>query len=80
MVEIPVKAEVTVVSIRWAVQSRAGEGDPWYTENDNTPGLPGKFEEAARKLLRVYRESVDPGRECRLVKRTTACYDEPVED
>lgn len=76
--EVPAVAEVTVQSVRWAVQSRAGEGDPWRTENDTTPGLDGAFEEAARKLLKVYR-SFGGDRESRLVRRTVACHDEPVE-
>lgn len=77
---IPANAEAAVHSVRWAIQSRAHEGDPWYTENDNTPGMPGAFEDCARNLLAIYRDSVDPGRKTRLTRRTTICYDEPVED
>lgn len=77
--EISADAEVTVQSVRWVIQSRAGEDNPWHTENDNTPGLPGAFEREARRILRIYRDSVDVGRECRLVRRTTVDYDEPVE-
>lgn len=75
---IPDGAEVTVLSVRWAVQSRAAEGGPWRVENDTTPGLPGPFEEAARKLLRIYRGFAGD-RESRLALRTEACFDEPVE-
>jgi hypothetical protein len=77
--EIPDAAEVTIQSVRWVVQSRADEGDPWRTENDTTPGLPGAFEDGARRLLGVYRKLVGPERESRLVKRTMTCCDEPVE-
>lgn len=76
--EIPIDAEATVVSVRWAVQSRANEGDPWRNENDNTPALTGEFELAARKLLRVYRQ-IHPERESRLSRQTMACFGEPVE-
>lgn len=78
-VEIPVGAETVIQSVRWVVQSRAREGDSWRTENDTTPGLPGAFEDGARRLLDIYRRKVGPERESRLVKRTIACYDEPVE-
>lgn len=77
--EVPVDAEVTIRSVRWVIQSRAHESDPWCTENDNTPGLPGAFEEGARKLLGIYRRKVGPERESRLVRRTIACCDEPME-
>lgn len=77
--EIPVDVETTVWSVRWVIQSRASTDGPWHTENDNTPGLPGAFEEASRKLLRTYR-TMAPHRESRRVRRRIVCYDEPVED
>lgn len=77
--EVPVDAEVTVQSIRWVIQSRWDKGDPWRTEHDTTPGLPGAFEGEARRLLKVYRIK-NAGKEHRLARRTEACHDEPMED
>jgi hypothetical protein len=77
--EVPVGAEMTVQSVRWVIQSRADENDKWHNENDNTPGLPGAFEDASRKLLKIYR-NMHPERESRRVRRTVACFDEPMED
>lgn len=77
--QIPVGAETAVQSVRWAIQSRADASDPWRTENDDTPALPGDFEKAARRLLSLYR-AMHPERESRLVRRTIVCLDEPVDD
>lgn len=77
--QIPVDAEVAIQSVRWVIQSRAHETDPWHTENSNTPGLSGEFEEAARKLLKLYRTAY-PHRESRRIRRTIACFDEPIAD
>lgn len=75
---IPANAEVAIQSVRWAIQSRADENESWRTENDNTPGLSGDFEQRARQLLRVYR-NMRTGRESRLAKQTIVCFDEPME-
>lgn len=76
---IPEGAEVTVHSVRWVIQSRANENDLWHTENDTTPGLrEGGFEGIARRLLGIYRGFAGD-RESRLVLRTVASYDEPME-
>jgi hypothetical protein len=77
--DIPEGAEITVISRRIAVQSRADETEAWRVENDTTNATSKDAVACARRLERIYQTQVDPNRETRLVRRTHAVFDEVLE-